>query len=323
MPKKKSHEPRIQYVYLMGGLGNQLFQIAAGMYAAQNWNRELVIDESFENYRKNYDSNPDIRTFENSSYLFKSFKDSKISRFARFFGVLTRRSLEEKKSFSNEFLIQSLTVFLSLVLSISRRQRITAWSSRDIGYADLPLRGNSQLLVGYFQSYRFASDPRVREKLQSLNVDSVELEDLEKLSQLERPLVVHVRLGDYSQETKFGTLGSEYYSRALSELFDPSKFPRIWVFSDEIEQAKLLIDHKYSEFVRWFPGLGEPAAVTLEKMRLGHAYIIGNSSFSWWGAFLSKVEDAPTIAPTPWFSGLREPKDLIPTTWKRLARDTH
>jgi hypothetical protein len=161
----------------------------------------------------------------------------------------------------------------------------------------------------------------VRKQLNSLTIDSPELDDFAELALIERPLVLHVRLGDYLQESKFGTLDLDYYSRALKELFEVSKHPRIWVFSDDIEQAKFLIEKKYLEFVRWFSDVDEPAAVTFEKMRLGHAYILGNSTFSWWSAFLSKTQDPPTIAPTPWFTGLQEPNELIPPNWKRLERD--
>ena len=321
MIKNNSNKSGAQYVYLMGGLGNQLFQISAGLYQAHLQNRELLIDETFGNFRKNSLLDPDFRNFMNSDDLFTAFKDNKIARIGRLVGLLTRLSLIEKTSLRHNFLVSLLRFFLGVILSISRRQRIHVWSSTNIGYESIPNNRHSQFLVGYFQTYRFASEPFVREQLNSLSVGGTEVDEFAKLARLERPLVVHVRLGDYLQESKFGTLGANYYSRALAELFDVTKHDKIWVFSDEIEKAKLLIEQKYWGSIRWFPDIDEPPTVTLEKMRLGYAYILGNSSFSWWGAFLSKVPNAPTIAPTPWFTGLPEPKDLIPTKWKRLERD--
>jgi len=310
-----------QYVYLMGGLGNQLFQISAGLYQAHIHNRELFIDETFGNFRKNAVLKPDFQSFVNSESLSGTFVDNKIAGIGRLIGLLTRLSLVETTSLRRSFLLSLLKFSLSLILSVSRRQRIHVWSSTDIGYERIPTHRCSQFLVGYFQTYRFASEPFVLNQLNSLTIGGTELEEFAKLAILERPLVVHIRLGDYLQESKFGTLGADYYSRALAELFDVKKHQKIWVFSDEIEKAKLLIEQKYLGFVRWFPDIEEPAAVTLEKMRLGHAYILANSSFSWWGAFLSKIPNAPTIAPTPWFTGLPEPMDLVPTNWKRLERD--
>ena len=321
MPKGKGPTAGAQYVYLMGGLGNQLFQISAGLYSSGIHNRNLLIDETFENYRKNSNLAPDFRTFRNSEMIACSFKDKKVAKFGRVLGLLTRLSLMGHSSLQQRFYVPLLRIFMSMILSISRLQRVKVWSSSNLGYVKIPDYRNSQFLIGYFQSYRFASDPSVREKLNTLTVESAEVDDLARLAILERPLVVHIRLGDYRQESKFGTLGIEYYSRAIADLFDVQKYGRIWVFSDEIDRARLLIEDKYLEYVRWFPDINEPAAVTLEKMRLGHAYIIGNSTFSWWGAFLSKVADAPTIAPIPWFTGLQEPVDLIPPNWKRLERE--
>ena len=67
------------------------------------------------------------------------------------------------------------------------------------------------------------------------------------------------------------------------------------------EKAKKLIPERYYGLCRWMSGGSEPAVVTLEKMRWGSGYVIGNSSFSWWGAFLSHTKNAPTVAPKPWF----------------------
>jgi len=55
---------------------------------------------------------------------------------------------------------------------------------------------------------------------------------------------------------------------------------------------------------------------TLQAMRFGRGYIIANSTFSWWGAYLSMTENAPVYAPSPWFKGMRSPEDLLPPHWK-------
>jgi hypothetical protein len=55
---------------------------------------------------------------------------------------------------------------------------------------------------------------------------------------------------------------------------------------------------------------------TLELMRYGRAYVIANSSFSWWGAYLRMNHRASVYAPKKWFKGMEDPADLIPPDWR-------
>jgi hypothetical protein len=59
-----------------------------------------------------------------------------------------------------------------------------------------------------------------------------------------------------------------------------------------------------------------------EDLRLMTAcrhHIIANSSFSWWGAWLSAHRDKIVIAPRQWFHEPgRSSRDLIPESWLRL-----
>ena len=49
--------------------------------------------------------------------------------------------------------------------------------------------------------------------------------------------------------------------------------------------------------------------------------IIANSSFSWWGAWLSEIEDKKVLTPPVWFGPKNTHltmKDLIPETWEMV-----
>jgi hypothetical protein len=50
-------------------------------------------------------------------------------------------------------------------------------------------------------------------------------------------------------------------------------------------------------------------------MKYGSAYVIANSSFGWWAAYLKKDKNARVFAPSPWFANLPEPCDLFPPEW--------
>ncbi len=56
-------------------------------------------------------------------------------------------------------------------------------------------------------------------------------------------------------------------------------------------------------------------------MSLCENFIIANSSFSWWGAWLSSYKNKKVIAPKQWFANKiknSQTKDLIPTSWIKI-----
>jgi hypothetical protein len=101
---------------------------------------------------------------------------------------------------------------------------------------------------------------------------------------------------------------------------DTSLYKKIWIFSDDIEGAKELIPQQFHSDIRWIYEIDGSVASTLEVMRLGFGYVIGNSTFSWWAAVLSHNSNGMVIAPTPWFTGIDEPHALVPKSWIRFPR---
>ena len=207
-----------------------------------------------------------------------------------------------------------------MLISSKFKDAIKFWSATNLGFEKVPNSKVSQYIFGYFQTFRFASDEQVKDTLKKFSTSSDAISHCKQLSLSEKPFVVHVRLSDYYLESKFGVLSVNYYESAISLMIKKFSFNNIWVFSDEIEKAKLIIPEPYLSLCRWIDDNTESSAETLEKMRLGSGYIIGNSTFSWWGAFLSYSVDPPVIAPNPWFIGTEDPKDLIPSTWLLISR---
>ena len=96
-------------------------------------------------------------------------------------------------------------------------------------------------------------------------------------------------------------------------------YGRIWVFSDDIEGAKKLIPQEWASKVRWIGQVGSDATTTWHAMRLGSGYVIANSTYSWWAAYLAIRKDVKVVAPKPWFAGMEDPKDLIPPDWIQIS----
>ena len=307
------------YIRLMGGLGNQLFQYAAGLYYANISSSELYCDISGANLRKEEDGSPPLILLGATTRVVQLWDNSQRSLSQRFIGLSLRLSLHPRNLFSN-LGSKAVSILGSLILTIKLDGITGLRAPRELGFEDIR-RGifRNRYLVGYFQTYRYAQDPFVLDNLRSLVLETSKVQKLGSALS-ERPLVVHIRRGDYLLESKFGTLDADYYSRAIESQITTGNFQEIWVFSDDIQAAKSIIPSKHHKMVKWFDPEVYSAAETLEIMRFGGAYIIANSSLSWWGAFLSHSTNPRVIAPEPWFVGLTEPRDLVPPTWERFGR---
>jgi hypothetical protein len=54
-------------------------------------------------------------------------------------------------------------------------------------------------------------------------------------------------------------------------------------------------------------------------MRYFSGYVISNSTFAWWAAFLRHNQEVPVYAPDPWFKMINDPKMLIPENWNKVS----
>jgi hypothetical protein len=194
-------------------------------------------------------------------------------------------------------------------------------SGKGIGFSAVSVKNSNFLVIGYFQSYRYAEQSlSVLQAIEPVSIGP-ELEEIVKLAEREIPLVVHFRLGDYLNESDFGIPGKSYYNSAITTSWSTGLYKSIWVFSDDIPSAKIIFPEKLSKYVRWIDNVDGSPASTLHAMRFGRGYVIANSTFSWWGAYLSMTENAPVIAPTPWFKGMDSPKELLPPNWETVNSD--
>lgn len=305
--------------HLTGGLGNQLFQLAAAISINAD---ELEFETSLGKPRCNGDSVPDLFAFKlplKYTLVEASSRLTGLSRKACGFALrssVAPRRIEKLGVFS-----KSIEMGLSLILFLRTKTLYKITRGSGVGFYSLSVSNLSQYLVGYFQSYKYAEkNSPLLKKLEPVVIGQ-QLIELIDHSKKEKPLVVHFRLGDYLQESTFGIPGHQYYINALNESWKTRRYEAIWVFSDDIPSAKKMFPSEFVKYVRWISEVDGSPAATLQAMRYGHGYIIANSTFSWWGAYLSFIEHAPVIAPMPWFQGMDTPKDLIPAHWQSRDSD--
>ena len=152
----------------------------------------------------------------------------------------------------------------------------------------------------------------------------------EIVDELENPIFMHVRRGDYVVNPSAHPMCPiSYYEKAL-ELFEENS--PVLVFSDSIEWCKeqeffqgdrfMLseYDEKYSQTADTLLGKQNTLIPYFDlcMMTLCNGGIIANSTMSWWGAWLMENKTQPIVAPKPWFGTHYNDynmNDLLPDGW--------
>ena len=126
------------------------------------------------------------------------------------------------------------------------------------------------------------------------------------------PIALHIRRGDFLINSgNHHNLTLEYYEKALSK-FDPHR--DVIIFTDDPDWAKA---QELFSPDRFIISEGNSSYHDLYLMTQCSSFIIANSSFSWWGAWLGNGEEV--IAPSIWFgpnNAHLNTKDLYPRHWK-------
>jgi hypothetical protein len=300
-------------VLLKGGLGNQLFQIAAGIYASQ--------DQSFEIYSKF--TNP-RETLGICDAFYFDWPDGVIenaipsSRFEKkLLAMSLSTSIVINKTILQNLLHRTIFWINALFFSVKFRKPTKIISGEGTGFSPIKLSRGNNLLNGYFQAHQYPINSIAISRLREIRIKSpsVNLEAWIQKAKKEKPVFVHLRLGDYKQEYGIGVLPKDYYQKALAHLTDKGKSKNIWIFTNEPESVNEFITPDPSFEVRVLGNIGLNPAETLELMRFGTAYVIANSTYSWWGAFLAYDSECIRIMPKPWFQLLPSPRGINPKNW--------
>lgn len=280
-----------------GGLGNQLFQYAAARRLALRHQCCLVVDHHWFDHPCRGETR---RSLELTRYRVAM-------RLATRFELLRWTPIRSRWS-------RYLTPLLSMNLVRERGYSVNS----NVLFA----KPNSYL-SGFWQSEAYFAD--IREQLLSELTPIVppgtkDLALMEHMTHGE-PISIHVRRGDYvsvaSASAYHGVCTLDYYRRALLYVSERVNAPNLFVFSDEPAWAKANLRSPLpTHYVDHNPI--ENAFQDLRLMSLCRHHILANSSFSWWGAWLSRTQDGLVIAPTRWYAANRPTPDLIPSRWIRM-----
>ena len=283
---------------LSGGLGNQLFQICAGISIEKNKEFELLFDISNLIGKKtvaepgNYTRLLEVGELIPDSQIFHRSRNWIVD------ALLTRI----KKNYLSRYF-----VFENGPLDDSLR-RVNSKTREIYGFFQ-----NSELVENTWDEliYKLKTSPKFSPLIKSLPMQRI---------------AIHLRFGDYSDDKKtkslHGLTDFSYYKEAI-EFFqtDFEGVCQLLVVTDDVNKAKEMFKSFDERLNLNFVSNSEPLADLVELARSSHL-IISNSTFSWWGAWIaSKIHNSKVIYPRPWFADPLDPElPIFVKSWKSLNR---
>ena len=293
-------------VKLEGGLGNQFYQYCAAKGLSEKYQAKLKVLDRLDS--------PNDPRRHNHLGLF-SFEASRI------------RGVQRK--FYQSLFIQKFKIGKRLRKVLLPILGINIVTDPENGYFPeiLQYKSGTVLLLGYWQSYRYFEHLRntlLKElQLKSKPKDNLNISLLTSIDQ-SNSVAIHIRRGDYVSVDyflkNFGTCSIQYYENALNDLDQQLVDPQYFIFSDDPDWVKKnLILPEQSTFI--IHNVGKSDYEDFRLMMHCKHFIIANSSFSWWAAWLGSYSDKKVIAPANWFNNDPMPiEDRIPKSWKKLEK---
>ena len=296
-----------------GGLGNQLFQYAAGLYFARKYDASLEI---IRGPKQRADSFGHPRPF-----LLSNFRIS---------APVRERTLLDRLLRSNVRMIALPAAPIRRFFGAHSHDPYLLISWKFQPSLPLPSGVRRLYLSGRFQAYQYSQ--KVEQQLRSELVfreppTGKNLETINRIRDCECPVSLHLRRGDYAVVgAGRNLLAMSYYDDAIAAVGEMHPNPTFFVFSDEMAFARenlpkleraVFVDHNDEE----------SAHEDLRLMSACRHHILANSTLSWWGAWLNPNPEKIVVIPDPWFNIIptqtdvdTSQPDLVLPTWRRIQR---
>jgi hypothetical protein len=280
------------------GLGNQLFQYALARSLSLQLKVSFKLDNSFFNGIPDKD-HPRIYQLNHFNIIENIAGAKEINAFVKP-GFLARRWLN-----------------LTHIGLPYYKRKVVYENGLSFDNNIFQIKDNSYLF-GYWQDERYFSavQDELRKDLSFKTPPSFRNKALLQQIQETTSVCIHIRRGDYltdqSTVTSVGICDLPYYYKAIEIIKQKVKDPTFYIFSDEMEWVKK--EFKIDQHCVYVDHNSQEAA--FEDLRLMSAcknHILANSSFSWWGAWLSNNKDKVVVAPKVWRK--QGPDMYLPKGW--------
>ncbi len=264
---------------IFGGLGNQLFCYAAARRLTLNNNIELVID-NVSGFIYDHDFNRHYQLRHFSIPCREATSAERMEPISRVRRYLKRRWNKLMPFEQRRYLVQEGVDFDPRLLQLKPNGTV--------------------YLEGYWQSEAYFKDieATIRQDLKIIPpTDIININMAAKIVSV-RAVAVHVRFFDMPHEHSTSNASGDYYKDALNTMEHLVPGAHYFIFSDQPAAARAKINIPDNRVTLVSHNQGDKNAFAdLWLMTLCQHFIIANSTFSWWGAWLSDNKEKHVIAP--------------------------
>ncbi len=292
------------YLYLSGGLGNQLFQYAAAKNLAIINNADLLID-TLSGFVTDF---KDFRKFALNKKTLKNVILKKNILIFWFYKIY-KKFFKTDKVFSNFFFCHIIN------------EMLTNQFDEDIKKIKI---NNNLYLFGYFQSEKYFLENKdsIIDELYPVEPDKKIFIDIKDKILASNSVALGLRFYEtYSKDThyKFGGVTSfDFYKNAISAILKKVPNPTFFLFSTKLINVENFLFNfneikKYNYYILTADNGFKEAADNLWLMSHCVNHVISNSTLYWWGAYFSSTRyKKQTIISAENFIN----KDTCLNTWK-------
>jgi hypothetical protein len=288
----------------MGGLGNQMFQYAAGRHLAHVHNTELKLDLSF------------LEADSKGAYTQRHYDLGVFTLTGNF--SKTDETESFKKSFNNRY---KRFLFRKLPFLFGKAYITESGKNYHTAFLSYP---KDTYLSGFWQSEKYFSpiENIIRADFNFKTPPSGLNKELSEKIKSTESVSLHIRRGDYvvneAVQSYHGVCSPSYYKEGVSKIKAKHKNLELFIFSDDAKWCKQnLVFDLPCTYIEHNPG--EKSFEDMRLMSLCKHNIIANSSFSWWGAWLNANPAKIVVAPAKWVSDpADQSEDIFPPNWIKL-----
>lgn len=285
-------------IILSGGLGNQMFQYAAGRALSLKLKTDLSVDL----YKLSKKTNAISRSYELDVFDI---------------------SIPQTNNLKNKFAVKSFKLLKNngigrlclYLLNIFCDERAQEYKLAFEGLND------DATLFGYFQNENYFKEysEQIRVDFSFNKTLDAQNQEVESGIGESNSVSMHIRRADYANaNSNLPILDMSYYDRAIKYINREVENPVYYIFSDDMDWVKHNLKDKdiQMKFVDW--NSESSSYIDMRLISKCKHNIIANSSFSWWGAWLNNNPNKLVIAPDIWYKSDilgGHPDGFIPEGW--------